>query len=201
MVNDSRSVVANWENGRNNVPHDKVLLIARSLGIAPDWFFDGLDTAPPSASRLLSITGAPMVEIPIAGKVAAGSSVFGDASATVLVPTSLGHVPGVTAWQVEGDSMYPHLLPGDIALFKPHSTMRVGIPFLIQQVEPRELRCKLLRFGSGPGEIVLHSLNPIYPDEAMPSGAELLGFLIGWYRSHGTRETMDFDSSGLRLGE
>lgn len=203
----STSLIGMWESDSQQVPRKRLEELQDLFGVPVSWFLEDTDTVPPlpmlakempaiyTSGKLLSVGGIPMAKVPVVGKVAAGNESFGDHSGQfVSVPTVLTHVPGVTGWEVEGDSMMPHLQPGDIALFKPHSQPRTnGVPFLIRQGP--EHRCKVLKYESG--NWVLHSFNPRYPDEPFPERAQIIGYLVGWYRSKGTRETMDSDSAGL----
>ena len=45
---------------------------------------------------------------------------------------------------------------------------------------------------------VVKSLNPTFATEPLGQH-QILGFLIGWYRTKGSRETMDSDPGGLVL--
>lgn len=137
-----------------------------------------------------------MAALPVVGSVAAGEGQYNVDSEleTVFVPERLAQIGGI-GWMVEGESMMPLLEPGDVAIFREHRQPRRNYPFLVKSADGM-YRVKILAWSND--EWMLESLNPKFIPEPFGSHA-LLGYLIGWYRSRGTRETMDSDPHGLRL--
>lgn len=177
----------NYEYGFTKKVPDRVMQKARVLA-------EGLRPKP--EGRLVSLAGTPLAAIRVVGRVAAGAGEQNvDADESVrYVPQRLADIGGV-GWEVDGESMMPALEPGDIALFREHRTPRRGYPFLLQS--PREgLRVKIIDWEQNMW--VLKSINPSFPKEPLDDH-ELLGYLIGWYRVRGSRETLDSDPGGLKL--
>ena len=138
-----------------------------------------------------------MARIPVIGVVSAGqgTSNVDTAEHGVFVPMTLAQIGGV-GWVVDGDSMMPALDPGDVALFREHRQPRRGYPFLLQR--DAEFRVKIIDYDAVSGKWFLKSLNPAYPSEPMDDHV-ILGYLIGWYKVRGSRETTDSDPGGLKL--
>ena len=201
LLGVTRSAVARWEVSEA-LPSKAIKLITAKLKVTLEWLSNPSD-APPSENLLaakptglVSLAGTKMAPLPVVGEVAAGEGQFNVDSEreTVFVPERLAQIGGI-GWVVEGESMMPLLEPGDIAIFREHQQPRRHYPFLVKSVEG-QFRVKTL--GWAHDEWMLESLNPKFLPEALGSHA-LLGYLIGWYRSRGTRETMDSDPHGLRL--
>lgn len=203
-----------WESGQQNAPRHHVLTIARKLGIPEQWFYDGQDTPPPigrvlspadivaeqkaSTSEVarVSLTGTPLVAVPVVGKTGAGNgehNVDPD-DWNVYVPDRLATLGG-QGWVVTGPSMLPALEPGDVALFKEIHEPRPGYTFLIARKDGHTI--KNIEWKNKRWTLV--SINPDFPDMPLEEDDEIQGMLIGWYRAKGARETIDSDPGGLKL--
>ena len=137
-----------------------------------------------------------MAEIPVAGRASAGlgeTNVDSDLQ-PIWVPQSLANLGGI-GFLIDGESMMPALQPGDVAVFKGNNTPRQGFTFLVK-TPGDEYRCKNLEWRNN--EWTLVSLNKSYPAERLGS-SQVLGILVGWYRSIGTYEKLEADPHGLRL--
>jgi phage repressor protein C with HTH and peptisase S24 domain len=110
------------------------------------------------------------------------------------VPDRLANL-GTIAFQVDGDSMMPALEPGDIAIIREERSPR-RLTYLLER--EGEFSLKMLAWSNEEGRWFQQSLNPAYPRRPL-DGWALVGFLVGWYRSRGSRETMDSDLHGLRF--
>jgi SOS-response transcriptional repressor LexA len=180
----SRGYYATLENGHQSTPEhieDKL----RALGYGK----------PDSDGRRVSLLFGPMTRIPVVGTVSAGpgvSNVDPDEN-SVEVPASLRQIGGI-GYVIDGDSMMPALQPGDVALFKETYQPRNGFTFLIKK--DGEHRCKNIVWQSG--EWVMQSLNNRYAVEPLHDW-QILGLLVGWYRSVGSYEKLEADPHGLRL--
>jgi hypothetical protein len=148
----------------------------------------------PQQSALRSLTGMPMVEILVVGKDALQHKnvTVRSEQAVISVPEKLA-IAGDFAYIVDTDSMMPILEPGDIAIIRKSDVAR-RLPFLIER--NGELRFVQLRWRDSKWmQGKLNALDGETPIE----GWRLIGYLVGWFRSRGTRETIDYDSDGLRL--
>lgn len=151
-----------------------------------------------SDGRRVSIVFGPMAKVPVVGRVAAGdgeTNVDPD-EYDVWVPSSLQQIGGI-GYVIDGDSMMPCLESGDIALFRKMSDARNGFTFLLKK--EGQFRCKNISWKNGGW--VLESLNPDksrYPDEPLGSW-QILGILVGWYRSIGSYEKLEANPHGLKL--
>lgn len=183
----SRGYYATLENGHQATP-EHIENRLRNLGYG----------SPPSDGRRVSLMFGPMVMIPVVGRVAAGEGVYNvdpDEEA-VAVPASLKQIGGI-GYVIDGDSMMPALQPGDVALFRETHQPRNGFTFLLKK--DGEFRCKNIAWRSG--EWIMESLNPnkeAYPDATMRDW-QIVGILVGWYRSIGSYEKLEADPHGLRL--
>jgi SOS-response transcriptional repressor LexA len=183
----SRGYYATLENGHQATPeHIEDKLKALGYGKTET---DG---------RRVSLVFGPMAEVPVVGTVSAGPGVTNvdSESGSVYVPMSLQQIGGI-GFVIDGDSMMPALQPGDVALFREMHQPRNGFTFLLKS--DGEFRCKNVVWRSG--EWVMESLNQNkekYPDQALGDW-QILGVLVGWYRSVGSYEKLEADPHGLRL--
>ena len=187
-VGVSYNVLNNVLNGRTKPPTDLVESIRKELGLPKGWPFE---------EELLPIKGIPLVRIELMGKVMAGSGsdVYESGDATgegVVVPANLGG-PDKGALVIEGDSMFPLLHPGDVAVFRKSHVPKLGCPCVVRTKDGK-LRVKVV--GHDGTGYTFTSLNPAYP--ADKNGKQMLGFLIGIYRTVGSREEITIDESGIR---
>lgn len=147
----------------------------------------------PFVTQTGNLAQMPLGELRVLGKVAAGGGATSDIDEYEMpVPITLCG-PDRVGWIVEGDSMYPFLQEGDLAVFKASVAPKINYPNLVR-TPTGEYRTKMIRHG-GKGYL-LHSINPEYSDE--PASVEYKGVLVGIYRSIGMREEMVHDPSGLR---
>ena len=149
----------------------------------------------PSPGERVSLSGTPLVDIPVYGEVSAGPGNWrvDPERKTVAVPENLARIAPI-GLIVDGDSMMPMLHEGDTACFAERHRPRHGYSFLINIPEHGD-RVKLMVFDRG--DWYMTSLNPKYPRELMPSGTEIVGLLMGFYRAEGTQETVVANPEGL----
>ena len=149
-----------------------------------------------AGARPVSLVFGEMGKIPIIGTVAAG-----DGNTNVdyqedeaWVTMSLQKLGGI-GYVVDGESMMPALQPGDVAIFREMHQPYARFTYLVK-TENAEFRVKNLEWKNDQWTLV--SLNPNFRDEPLGTG-QLLGLLIGWYRTVGRRETIDSNPDGLLL--
>lgn len=143
-----------------------------------------------------SLIAGKMKKVRVIGNAEAGSGVSSvDAEDEgIWVPSTLASHDNM-GFKIEGLSMAPVLLPGDVAVFKPSSTPRSGYTYLLKTADG-EFRCKNIEYKRG--EWVLVSLNDNYPDEPI-GDAQVVGLLVGYYHVHGLHERLESLPDGLRL--
>lgn len=178
----------NYEYGQvKNIPKDVLESARRVSAMYP---------ASTDSTILKSVRGLPMAKVRVIGRVSAGEGANENdyIEDELYVPSSLANLGG-SGWLVQGDSMMPLLEPGDVALFREFPQPRRGYPFLVQSPDG-DYRVKVIDYEKG--EWILKSLNRHYPDESL-GHHRILGYLIGWYRVRGARETLDSDPNGLKI--
>lgn len=188
MLGISRIRWSRYEYGHSRIPTD---LVSKLAAVESQMSYLGGSDGGPSST----LFGA-MATIPVAGKVAAGegtTNVDPD-NEPILVPHSLANM-GVVGFVIDGESMMPVLQPGDIAVFKQSHTPRKGFTHLVKTQE-NEFRCKVIEWKQNRWTLV--SLNEAFPDEHLGE-AQVLGLLVGRYRSVGSYEMLEADPNGLRL--
>lgn len=178
--------IYNLSTGRVKVQDDDIRRLRKALGKGPDW-----------PESLFETKSMPMTPIPIVGSVAAGFGEYNcDIQERVIeVPSRLA-VDGAQAFMIAGDSMMPTLEDGTLAIFRPATTPRRGMTFLLEGPD-KALRAKILEWDRDQWMQV--SINPNYKPEPLGNFA-IIGMLIGWYRVMGSRESFDSDPKGLILG-
>lgn len=198
-IGTSFDVLSNVLNGRTKPDTDLIERLRIELHQPKGWPYSALMDAARAherEGRVVSLAGTPLVEIPVVGKVAAGHgehNVDPDAS-TVWVPEVIARMGGI-GWIVEGDSMMPDIMPGDVLTFAPHSRPKRGFPMLLR-TEEREDKVKIIDWGDGSW--IMRSRNPRYDAQPLDS-TQILGLLVGFYRYGGTKEVILTDPEGLTL--
>jgi len=185
MLGLSRAYYANLEYGQS-IP-ERVMDELKKLGYGDD---------DPDDMKRVSILFGNMARVPVVGHVSAGdgnTNVDTD-EGQIWVPMSLQRLGGI-GYVVSGESMMPALQPGDIAVFREMHQPYAKFTYLVK-TEDAEYRCKNLEWKNNQWTLV--SLNPNFRDEPLGSG-QLLGLLIGWYRSIGKYEKLEANPDGLRI--
>lgn len=192
----SEDVLYNMVNARTSFTADVIEKIREQLKKPRSWPFTESGQLPPEGRRV-SLAGTPLVPVKVVGYASAGpgTSNVDEISELVFVPAVLADMGGL-GWIVDGESMLPALMPGDVALFREWRQPRVRVPFLIL-TRDGDYRVKRLVWHDARWHY--ESINPDFPIEPMKDGDQLQGYLIGWYRTRGLRETLDSDPDGLTL--
>lgn len=138
-----------------------------------------------------------LVKIPVVGKAAAGEGTHNVDSDDfgIYVPANLAG-PDHLGWVVDGDSMMPALEDGDVAVFRPASTPRSRLAFLVKSKDG--FRVKKMGWNSSDNRWEMQSINRNYPDEPL-GDSQLIGFLVGFYRARGSYEKIEVDIHGLEI--
>jgi len=190
----SYDVLRNYKLGRTSPDEASLDRLRKVMKLPKTW----PKSEPDSDGEIVSLSGTPMKPIRVVGEVEAGEGAYNvdiDES-SILVPERLAGLGGF-GWIVRGDSMMPFLQPGMVAVFKEYREPRPGFTFLLKSKDGG-LRVKTLEWRDGQWMMI--STNPTYAPTPIDDH-QLLGYLIGWYRTKGARETMDSDPGGLILSE
>lgn len=173
----------------------EVAAIRKALGMPSGWPFPSGRPDGAMPGEVVSLSGVPLVELPIVGSVSAGPGLRNVDSERrrVKVPASLASVAQV-GMIVEGDSMMPLLEENDTACFAERHRAIHGYPFLVSIPDEGE-KIKMTFFERG--DWYLASLNEKYARQLYPDGAQIMGLLVGYYRIRGTREIVMIDAAGL----
>ena len=193
-----------------NPSQEKVLKLvkyAEEVGnpIPLGWFYDGEDTEPPVVVSTHAdkpepaddgMVEMPMKKVPIVGAASAGPGTDGHGDEDELEVPEVMYRHGLTGWRVEGDSMYPWLVPGDIVLVRETKREKPGYAFLVR-TQSGEVRVKMLAHDPKKG-FVFRSVNrDRFPDEELATG-ELIGLVTGHYHAEGTEHVIRSDDQGLK---
>lgn len=189
IVGADRSKFRNYFYSVTKKVPEEIMDKARSL--------EGKGSAKPDGRRV-SLMFGPMARIPVVGTVSAGPGVTNvdTDEGRVYVPMSLEQIGGI-GFVIDGDSMMPALQPGDVALFRETHQPRNGFTFLLKK--DGEYKCKNIAWRNS--EWMMESLNrnkEEFPDESTKDW-QILGMLVGWYRSVGSYEKLEADPNGIRL--
>lgn len=134
-----------------------------------------------------------MVPMPVLRVAAAGDDSSGEVRDEILVPIAFMY-PDYRCLLIEGESMFPHLQPGDVAVFREWSAPKLGFVNAIQSGS--DLFVKVVEFD---GTYRLHSFNPSVDVKDAPPGAQALGYLVGLYRDDGVESSYRHNRGGLRF--
>lgn len=117
----SKSTVMKWESGEiENMKRDKIVLLAKVLGVTPTYVL-GIedDIKPPKAKG---------VKIPVLGRVAAGVPI--EAIEEIIdyeeITEDLARTGEFFCLVISGDSMAPRMLENDIIVVKKQSSIESG---------------------------------------------------------------------------
>lgn len=189
--------------GRTKPSPQLVAAIRKELNLPRSWpHGDVEDQVGPAIEgpKPKIVAGVPMVPMRVAGTVAAGPGQAWTEGIDdiVYVPQALeGYGKTRAALIIEGDSLLPHLQPGDTAVFESSAHPKLGVVNLIEQ--NGEWRAKLLVHDPTKGVLVA-SYNPAYPAETLEGKVtRVLGFLVGYSRYTGGVLSIMASDSGLRF--
>jgi SOS-response transcriptional repressor LexA len=116
--------------------------------------------------------------IPVLGRVAAGMPIL---AVQEYGKTILTHVKCDCALELQGDSMEPDYLPGDIILIQRKEELfngELGVVLIMR--EGHEAEASFKRFYQENGRIILRSINTKYPDQILSSAdIRVFGKVVG----------------------
>ncbi len=167
----SEATVSRWESGDiANMRRDKIVLLANALQVSPS-FIMGWDesniseTAIPDNFDIITISEKDFAMIPVVGTISAGIGCLAeqhfDERELVYLPDLKGtKLKDYFYLKVQGDSMYPMLVEGDLALIRKQTSVDSG-SYAAVMIDSQEGVLKKVIYGSD--WIELQSVNPMYP--------------------------------------
>lgn len=112
--------LSNWERGKHDPPYEYVLKIAETLGVNVDWLLgEKVPMADPSRGTHQPIYRAGIRHIPVYGSISAGNPGHNANDAIEWYEMrEWGNEFERWGRLIDGWSMEPHLLAGDLAIFE-----------------------------------------------------------------------------------
>lgn len=113
-----------WENDLNAPRMGAIELLAQHFNVTKSYLMgEDDDTPAPLPSSLRPISSLHRQKVPLIGKVAAGQPIMAETDYETFVDSP---VDCDAALEIEGESMLPTYLPGDIVYIKHQPTVRDG---------------------------------------------------------------------------
>ena len=188
IVGVGKSTVRKWESGQiANMRLDKIALLAKALGVTPGYLMGWEDDPRPTAGEgsvpasLRPISTMHRQKVPLIGKVAAGQPIMAETDYETFVDSP---VDCDCALEIEGASMVPTYLPGDIVYIKHQPTVRDGQVAVVLIDD----RATLKHVYRDPDGLTLISDNPDY-ERIVVKGADhdyiaIYGVPVGYTRMY-----------------
>lgn len=181
------SDIQNAYNGKSQQALDRVVSKARErLRMPPGWPAEGV----------VPVVAGPMVKIPLVGVAEAGDGADDDLDMEQEIPSTLFH-GAEFGFVVRGDSLMPHVMPGDILIARPEKRAFYNYPMIVRR-ESGDVSAKIVVWDSSSNEPKLRSTDG-RPDE--PATVEYLGLVTGIYRYRGGTQKAVGNIHGLKLEE
>jgi repressor LexA len=166
--------------------------LARHLEVGPRTAFEhlaalvrkGYLAKDDGRPRSLSIAGyEPALELPLAGRVAAGPPILAieEIEGSVAVDRSLGAAAGDFVLRVRGDSMEgDHIVEGDLVIVRPQPVAENGAVVVALVGDEATVKRMYLRSG----RVILRAANPAYPDLVLGEDEDVavIGRVVGVMR-------------------
>lgn len=165
-----KAAIQKYEKGTvTNIKRDSLIKLAQILDTTPEYLL-GWDEVPEN----LEITDSPeFVSIPIIGRVAAGITCFAENNIMgyeTVMRKDISDSEQYAFLRVEGDSMYPVFMEGDLVLVRCQTSVDSG-SYAVVTIDNEDGVVKKIVYGSD--FIELHSINPMYPPRRF-EGEEVL---------------------------
>ena len=166
----SRTSIAKIEAGKIDLPQSKIVLFAKALDTTASYLMgweesDKSETAIPDNFDIITISEKDFAMIPVVGTISAGIGCLAeqhfDERELVYLPDLKGtKLKDYFYLKVQGDSMYPMLVEGDLALIRKQTSVDSG-SYAAVMIDSQEGVLKKVIYGSD--WIELQSVNPMYP--------------------------------------
>ncbi len=190
----ARSTISRYERG-DPIPSDIMARICEITGCRPDWLLMGegpmyreefAAEEEADAPREVWIGGELQRDVPILARIPAGetksytdqdSPVGVGAEGHILVPDPKDE--NAFALVVEGNSMSPTLVAGDVIVVSPRRKEDKRFPIAVVKIDGEDVAVKFLDIEDD--HAILSSENPAYrPIRVRLSDIEIVGRVVGW---------------------
>ena len=125
QINVAQNTVSNWENGNRSIDSEKAITIAEFFGVTIDYLLgNNID----NNIELISLP-KDVIKIPVLGRIPAGIPIeaIEDVLEYIEIPEEMTRGgKEFFALKIQGDSMYPEYLSGDIVIFEASPTCETG---------------------------------------------------------------------------
>ena len=172
-----------------NLKRSTIGLLADALGVSPGYLMGWTDDVAGEVSpevmampdNIRPIEAMHMQKIPMLGKIAAGKPIMAVEDYTTWMPGPIGADFCLT---VDGDSMRPNYLPGDVVYIRKQPDVLDGQVAAVIIDDEATLKHVYHR----PDGLTLISDNPAYPPQIYTrdnsDSLRILGLAIGFTRTH-----------------
>lgn len=170
-----------------NLKRSTIGLLAEALGVSPGYLMGWTDDMSGEVSpelmampsNVMPMEGMHMQKIPMLGKIAAGRPIMASEDYTTWVPGPIGADFCLT---IDGDSMRPNYLPGDVVYIRKQPDVLDGQVAAVIVDDEATLKHVYHR----PDGLTLISDNPAYPPmiytHENSDSLRILGLAIGFTR-------------------
>ena len=125
QINVAQNTVSNWENGNRSIDSEKAIAIAEFFGVTIDYLLgNNIDNNIEPISLPKDV-----VKIPVLSRIPAGIPIeaIEDVLEYIEIPEEMTRGgKEFFALKIQGDSMYPEYLSGDIVIFEVSPTCETG---------------------------------------------------------------------------
>lgn len=155
-----KAAIQKYEKGTvKNIKRDSLIKLATTLETTPEYLL-GWDDEP---SNVFSADSGDLVQIPIIGRVAAGTQCLAETNIIDYESVNRSDTKGGGQYvflRVIGDSMYPIFMEGDLVLVRCQTSVDSG-SYAVVTIDGDDGVVKKIVYGDN--WIELHSINPMYP--------------------------------------
>lgn len=160
IIGVQKAAIQKYEKGTvQNIKRVSLIKLAEVLETTPEYIL-GWDNIP---QNLIPVENTEITQIPIVGRVAAGTSCFADNNIIGYESVSISDINPSEQYaflQVTGDSMYPLFMEGDLVLIRIQSSVDSG-SYAVVTIDNDDGVIKRIVYGKD--FIELQSVNPMYP--------------------------------------
>lgn len=160
IIGVQKAAIQKYEKGTvQNIKRASLIKLAEVLDTTPEYIL-GWENAP---SNLIPVDTSELKQIPIIGRVAAGTSCFAENNIVGYETVQSSDVSPNDQYaflRVTGDSMYPIFMEGDLVLIRIQSSVDSGA-YGVVTIDNADGVIKRIVYGKD--FIELQSVNPMYP--------------------------------------
>lgn len=171
----SQQSIESIESGRTRKPRN-ILDLAKALGCSPDWLLNGRNIMPLAE---ISTRRVPVLSYVQAGNLTEEKGITDmEGELEYVLADSTVH-ESCFALRIDGDSMQPEFIEGDIVIIDPELSPQPG-EFIVAQNENHAATFKKYRpAGTNVSAFELVPLNPDYPIiSSLNSKLRLIGVMV-----------------------